>query len=181
MLISREKKQNNIAEYILYMWQVEDMIRANNFDIRKIEQNIINQYQQPETVKKEIKLWYEQLLSLMIQEKVVSRGHLQFLRNQIFDLLDLHLYLMGSPFEMKYQSKYNKALPYIKEYKEKLMGAAENEIDVCFHGLYAWLLMRLRKAPISTHTEDAFKSFSELLAVLSQRYHEREVDELKIY
>ncbi|MFR1241726.1 MAG: DUF4924 family protein, partial [Butyricimonas faecihominis] len=25
MLIAREKRKSNVAEYILYMWQVEDM------------------------------------------------------------------------------------------------------------------------------------------------------------
>ena len=33
MIISEELKQNNIAEYILYMWQTEDMIRSFDFDI----------------------------------------------------------------------------------------------------------------------------------------------------
>lgn len=35
MYISKQLKQKNIAEYLLYMWQVEDMIRANNFDMEK--------------------------------------------------------------------------------------------------------------------------------------------------
>ena len=28
MIIARQKKQENIAEYLLYMWQIEDIIRA---------------------------------------------------------------------------------------------------------------------------------------------------------
>ena len=27
MLIAREKRKSNVAEYILYMWQVEDLLR----------------------------------------------------------------------------------------------------------------------------------------------------------
>ena len=33
MIIARRKRKENIAEYLLYMWQVEDLIRANNFDM----------------------------------------------------------------------------------------------------------------------------------------------------
>ena len=35
MIISEELKNNNIAEYILYMWQTEDLIRSFDFDIEK--------------------------------------------------------------------------------------------------------------------------------------------------
>ena len=36
MFISKQLKENNIAEYLIYMWQVEDMIRANGCDMEKI-------------------------------------------------------------------------------------------------------------------------------------------------
>lgn len=35
MYISQQLKQQNIAEYLLYMWQIEDLIRANGFDMEK--------------------------------------------------------------------------------------------------------------------------------------------------
>ena len=37
MYISKELRKKNIAEYLLYMWQVEDIIRANGLDADKIE------------------------------------------------------------------------------------------------------------------------------------------------
>ena len=44
MITASAKKRENIAEYLLYMWQIEDLIRANNLDIEKIENNIIAKY-----------------------------------------------------------------------------------------------------------------------------------------
>ena len=41
MFISKQLKENNIAEYLIYMWQVEDMIRANGCDMEKIKKNIV--------------------------------------------------------------------------------------------------------------------------------------------
>ncbi len=177
MLIAKEKRKKNIAEYILYMWQVEDIIRAAKFDIRIIEQSIINQYAQPIAVKNEIKRWYENLMEMMVKEKITGSGHLQIIKQIIFDLFDLHLFLLNSPTEMKYVNLYNKAIHHIHIYNSKLQGTAGNEIDICFNALYAWLLLRISKKEITAGTEEAFKAISNLLAALSQRYHEREEEE----
>ena len=32
MFVALKLKQTNIAEYLLYMWQIEDLIRANHKD-----------------------------------------------------------------------------------------------------------------------------------------------------
>ena len=61
MIIARQKRKENIAEYLLYMWQVEDLIRANKFDMDSINRTVIAHYDQPEEVKKEIAQWYEEL------------------------------------------------------------------------------------------------------------------------
>ena len=36
MFVAQEKRKANIAEYIIYMWQVEDMIRALKLDMTRI-------------------------------------------------------------------------------------------------------------------------------------------------
>ena len=40
MIIAEQKRKENIAEYLLYMYQVEDMIRANGLDIESIEKTV---------------------------------------------------------------------------------------------------------------------------------------------
>ena len=66
-----------MVEYLLYMWQVEDLIRANGLDIDKIRETLIEQYDQPATVKAEIVRWYEELIDMMRNEGVTKRRHLQ--------------------------------------------------------------------------------------------------------
>ena len=48
--IAQQLKEKNIAEYLIYMWQEEDLIRANHCEPEEMEANIIARYpadQQP--------------------------------------------------------------------------------------------------------------------------------------
>ena len=37
MFIARQKRKENIAEYLLYMWQMEDLVRSFKCDIEAID------------------------------------------------------------------------------------------------------------------------------------------------
>ncbi len=52
-------KQENIAEYLLYMWQVEDLLRACELDIDKIKQSIIVPVYQTMEEREKARDWFE--------------------------------------------------------------------------------------------------------------------------
>ena len=83
MLIAREKKKSNVAEYILYMWQIEDMLRAMNLDIERVRQFVVAGFQVEKGKKQEIVDWYDNLIAMMRQEKVEVKGHIQVLKNTV--------------------------------------------------------------------------------------------------
>ena len=56
------KLKENIAEYLIYMYQIEDLIRANEFDPVRIEQSIINKFDASYEVKREMLEWYKSLI-----------------------------------------------------------------------------------------------------------------------
>lgn len=95
MYTASQKRKENIAEYLLYMWQIEDLIRANNLDIDKIRSSIIDLYDLPPEKKKEMEEWYESLIDMMRREGVEKNGHLQLNKNVIIQLDDLHRQLMA--------------------------------------------------------------------------------------
>ena len=66
MKIAGQLKEKNIAEYLIYMWQVEDMIRANGCDIDRVEQTIISRY--PEEERPALREWYGNLIGMMREE-----------------------------------------------------------------------------------------------------------------
>jgi len=175
MLIAQEKRRTNIAEYVLYMWQVEDVIRAYHFDIELIDKNIISQFDKPDHIKKEIKNWYANLILMMHEEYIKEKGHLKFIKDITNDLNDLHIELLTKKKDAKYTELYRYAESNIRDFKNKLQDPALNEIEICLSGLYALLLLRLQKRRIHSETTQAMMTFSYLLAMLSKRYKEQAI------
>jgi hypothetical protein len=174
MIIAQEKRKTNIAEFILYMWQVEDLIRASGFDLEKVDENVISKFDLPAETLGEIRTWYSNLITLMAEERIVKKGHMPFLNNLIRELNDLHLRLLQSPQEKKYQEIYREARSNIKSFMEKSPDTFSSEIEACLTGLYGYLMLRLKQTGISEETKTAMASFSNLLAALSTRFREIE-------
>lgn len=170
MLIAKQKKEENVAEYLLYMWQVEDIIRANKLDLNQIKLNIIDKYDQPDEVKNEMSDWYEGLIEMMKLEGVIKSGHLQVNKNVILDLTDLHLRLLKQPVEVEYIGVYYKTLPFIVELRAKSEDKDTPELEACFTALYGYLLLRLQNRDITGETQAAVAQISTLLRLLSQKY-----------
>ena len=180
MIIARQKRKENIAEYLLYMWQVEDLIRANKFDMDSINRTVIAHYDQTEEVKKEIAQWYEELIEMMRSEGVMEKGHIQLNKNVIITLTDLHLRLLKSPKEMVYSAAYYKTLPYIVQLRAKSGGEDLPELETCFAAVYGYLLLRMRGKEVSAETLEGIKQISSFLALLAEKYREDMKGELKL-
>lgn len=180
MLIASQKKKENIAEYLLYMWQIEDLIRAYKLDIDLIQKHIIDKFDQPDEVKGDIREWYESLIDMMRREGVVESGHLQLNKNVIIDLTDLHLRLLKSSREPFYVASFYKTLPYIVELRGKAGAEQQGEIETCFSALYGVLMLRLQGKDVSTDTLAAVKQISNFLAILSEKYKQDKANELEL-
>ncbi len=170
MIIARQKRKENICEYLLYMWQVEDLIRANHFDMDEIRDKVIARYNQPDEVKEEIARWYEELIEMMRSEGVKEAGHIQLNKNVIITLTDLHLRLLKSPKEMIYGAAYYKTLPYIVQLRAKSGGNDIPELETCFTAVYGYLMLRMQGKEISAETLDGIKQISSFLALLAEKY-----------
>lgn len=180
MLIAQQLKEENIAEYLIYMWQIEDLIRANGLDIDKIEEQIISRFNQPDNVKKEIKEWYENLIDMMRRENVVDSGHLIINKNVISELTELHIRLLKNTNEDEYSELYYKTLPFIVELRSKSPNKDIPELETCFSALYGFLLMKLQKKEISGETQAAISQIGAFLRLLTQKYKDEKEGRLAL-
>ena len=178
MKIAQQLKEKNIAEYLIYMWQVEDLIRANDCNLDKLETNVIAQF--PAEDRPALEEWYGNLVEMMRAEGVKEQGHLQINRNVILELTDLHGRLLTSTRTPFYNAAYFKALPFIVELRQRNGHKDEPELETCFEALYGVLLLRLQKKEISTGTDTAIKAISRFIALLADYYDKDRKGELKL-
>ena len=179
MITASEKKRENIAEYLLYMWQIEDLIRAYQLDIDKIQENIIDKYKDiDEERKKEMREWYESLIDMMRREGVVEKGHLQLNKNVIIALDDLNHRLLSDSKFASYSAQFYHTLPIIVELRAKAGENKAGEIETCFNALYGILMLRLQGKEISEETKQATAQISKFLALLSHYYKQDYNNEL---
>lgn len=180
MYISEQLRKNNIAEYLIYMWQVEDTIRSFNLDIDKIDSEYIVKFKLDDDKHAELRGWYESLIQMMREEGVQEKGHLQINKNIILLLTDLHLQILKLPKFALYSATYYKALPYIVELRQKSQSQDKCEIENCFDALYGIMLLKLQGKEISQQTAMAIDNISKLLALLSDYYKKDKNQELEL-
>ena len=178
MIIASQKRKENIAEYLLYMWQIEDIIRANDLDIEKIEKNVIDRYNITEAQRREMTEWYESLIEMMRREDVTKAGHLQINRNVLSDMVRLHQALLKDPRFSDYTAEFYRTLPFIVELRSKAGDAKAGEIETCFNALYGMLMLRLQGKEITPETINAIKQISTFIALLAKNYRLDEEEKL---
>lgn len=171
MFIAQKLKSQNIGEYLLYMWQVEDLIRAYGCDADRLREEYVPRFTQyTEEQRGQLAQWYADLIEMMRREEVMEKGHLQINRNIILLLTDLHNDVLRSPKHPFYSAAYYKALPYIVEIRNR--GGKRNvpELENCFDALYGVMLLRLQQKEVSGETEKALKEITRLIGQLSELY-----------
>lgn len=171
MFTASKKKRENIAEYLLYMWHIEDLIRANMLDLEKIDENIISKYTSLDSDQvKQLKDWYESLIDMMKREGIVEKGHLQLNKNVVIQLNDLHNQLLKDSKYADYSTEFYKTLPFIVELRAKSGNDKAGEIETCFNALYGIMMLRLAGKEVSGETALAIQQISRFLALLSKYY-----------
>ena len=179
MYIAQELRKTNIAEYLLYMWQVEDTIRAFGCSLQRIKQEYVSRFDYSDEQKEEELDWFGNLIRMMNQEGCREQGHLQINKVTMQMLTELHSQLLTSPKFPFYNTAYYKVLPFIVELRNHGANKEENEIETCFNALYGVMMLRLRKAEITPNTAHAVKEISTFIGMLSDYYKKDKEEGLK--
>lgn len=170
MFIAKELRQKSIAEYILYMWQVEDIIRAYGCSLTRIRREYIDKFDYTDEQKDEETDWFGDLVRMMNSEGVRDKGHLQINKIQVQALQELHSALLSSPKFPFYNAEYYRVLPYIVELRNKGANKEESEIETCLNALYGTMMLRLQNKEITQDTQHAIKEITTLVGMLSDYY-----------
>ena len=179
MIIAREKRKTNIAEYIIYLWQVEDMIRALNLDLDKINETLVAGYDVDENTKKEISDWYKHHVVMMQKEQKQKSGHLQVLVNLVNDLNAFHNALINQNADAEYTRIYNDIKEDIDLVRNK-SGHDHHDVEVALNTLYLILMLKMRKQDISEGTQKAVWKYGNFMGHLSKLFKAYEAGHLEL-
>ena len=178
MFIAQELRKTSIAEYMLYMWQVEDIIRAYGCSLTRIRKEYLCHFQLDEEQMEEETDWWGNLVTMVNQEGCREKGHLQINKILLQDLSELHAQLLQSPKFPFYSAEYYKVLPYIVELRNR--GDKDiSELETCLNALYGVMMLRLRHKEISPDTQHAINEITTFIGMLSDYYKKDKTEGLE--
>ena len=143
-------KKDNIAEYILYLWQMEDYLRA---------------FPEQAGATKEV----SELNEMMHREGIVEGGHLQLAKNALDELENLHADLLNE--DAMYRAAIIRLTPQLNLLKAKTDRPTMSDIEACLVLLYQIMLLRLQKKEISPETASVQQQATQVLQFLSRTYY----------
>ena len=153
-MMIRSKKEN-IAEYILWLWQIEDYLRAF-----------------PEQAEATQEL--HELNEMMHREGLMEGGHLQLAKNALAELEDLNNQLLDE--DAIYRAAIIRLQPSLNLLKAKTDRPTMSDIEACFILLYQIMMLRLQKREISPETADVQQRVTQLLQFLSKTYMQLKIE-----
>jgi len=179
MLIAREKEKDNIAEYILYMWQMEDLIRGSEMNLEKILQKVF-QKENDDDKREEYSRWFIELIEEMKRDNLTKTGHIKGVKTYMKSLENLHHSLLTVYQDQKYVALYKKAGPFVNDLRTKSASNVITETEICLVGLYGFLLLKMSGKEISEETKNAMKEISQLIAYLAEAFNKLKSGELQL-
>lgn len=169
--VAEKKKSQNIGEYLIYMYQMEDLIRSFQGNMEEIRQYVIAHYPVSDEEKTKITSWFEGLLTQMKNDGILQKGHLKELTQIVDQLLQLHYRLVKT--DKSYFETYHLAKPHILEAILAANGEnLGNEVQICLNGVYGLLLCRLLGKKVSEEQLKSAEAFGEVLSFLNLVYQQ---------
>ncbi|MDN3688212.1 DUF4924 family protein [Cyclobacterium jeungdonense] len=167
--IAEKKKKEHLVEYILYLYRMEDLIRAYQFNMEDLEQYVLAHKNVSQHDRVESKAWLADLAESMKHAGVEEKGHLPEVQALVDRLAKFHWKLLKT--DPDYLALHRKAQPHLLTLLSDLNDENPgHEIQIFIHTLYGLLLSKLngKKAPESI--EDAAARFGEVLSYLDARF-----------
>ncbi len=185
---ARRLRSENVAEYILYLWQIEGLLRALQFSPEAIySQFVAPRKELSEQMQQMILSWYVELGELLKKEGKEEKGHLEHTLHLIADLHNLHLQLQKGDAGARYRVLYISLQEVLPDLRAALQGEGSelsgeiSDTELCFRALYATMLYRLKGEGAKSAVSDTIEYISPVIAELVKVYHQAERGEVDLF
>lgn len=176
MTIADNKREENIIEFILYIWQMEDLIRATGFDQEILGTILSSQFEGDQLIAEG--RWFTELSRQMKSQKIEKTGHVSEVHELMTELVFLHNSLLNVFQDKDYLRAYESAKPDLAVFVERSSQKFSSDIEPGLVALYGLLTLRLKKVEVSEGTEESMEKFKKMFAYLANRYKKMKNGEL---
>lgn len=182
MDIAIKKRRENIAEYILYLWQLEDMMRALQLSPEAIYTQLVGPRGLDPRQENELLVWYMGIADLIRQEGKEQGGHIEHTLHLIAELQKLHEDLLRLPKGERYRKRFTALMPELPRLRAIINNAEVGDIELAFRALYAVMLYRIKgDVKAEKATADVTELISPVIAELADTYRKIENGESDLY
>tara|TARA_R110001592_G_scaffold307299_2_gene580538 strand:- start:33542 stop:34066 length:525 start_codon:yes stop_codon:yes gene_type:complete len=164
------KAQENISEYILFLWQLEDLLRAFQYDLESVEEKYIRHaFKKPEEQQEVMSMLYILLEEMKKEEEAVT--HAKSTKGSMLLLEKVHAYLRDEEEDKMYLALVSACDEVVADFlKNKADEKSMPFTEICINIMYGILTLRLRKMPITPQTQEASDKVKECLKYLSKTF-----------
>jgi hypothetical protein len=182
MDIAQAKRKENIAEYILYLWQLEDLLRALQFSPEAIYSQLVAPREVADEQKHIYLLWYMDIVNLLRKEGKEQSGHLEHTLHLIGDVHNLHLQLMQNPVGEHYRKTFARLAPQLPQLRAMISRDDVSDTELAFRALYAAMLYRIKGDKKRAEAiSDTIELVSPVVAELAAMYGKVERGEVDLF
>lgn len=144
-------------DYLLYVWQMEDLVRALQFDAGAIR-GVVGTSSESDV------MWLMQLAQDLQIQNLMSSGHVDHAQETLTEMALLHDLLLGPMEDRQYIQLYESAQPHLDDMLKKSGDQAlmEHPVALMMVGLYGWLVLRMKKETLSVETEASMVALREM-------------------
>lgn len=179
---ARNKRRENIAEYILYLWQLEDLLRALQFSPEAIYTTLVApRGDLSEEQKSAFLMWYMDLANLLHEEGKDEKGHLDHTLHLVADLNNLHLQLLKLPAGEHYRRTFERLEAQLPRLRSIVGNPGMSDTELCFRALYAAMLYRIKGEGDKSAVTDTLEFISPVVAELAELYRKVECGEMDLF
>ena len=171
MLHPNYKKEDNIAEYILLMYQIEEIIRILNFNEESVLSVFTGEGEGENDQIDKLRIYYRTIMKDMRDQGIDKKGHLEELKEIVLELIYLHNTLLTIVNDDKYKSLCESSYDDIVAFKLKSNLQKNHDVEVLLHAMFMKMQLKLRKQEISAETEQSMEKLRAQLAYLSKEYN----------
>lgn len=171
MFIAEKLRKQNVIAYLVYMYQVEDVIRAYQLDTERIRKDYLVRFGYDEDQLEKACEWYVALVNMMKDEGCQEHGHVQVVRATLTLLEDRHQELLATHEHPDYERVYAQILPILVQLRSK-GGKEKTEVENCMDAIYGLSVLEMRHQQVSDETRSGLKPVAQLMDMLGNYYRE---------